>query len=933
MGLGRNQLSIIGNGSTRIVHSALPLDLGSVLAQDRPTVVIADEIVVNGQVESQGQSLTLICRLLRFEGNGEIVSDGLSGVPSYPPGTRKESAHSPGAVGLDGDAGGAGQAAGNVTIHARQVLGEARVSANGGAGGRAQDGGHGQPGNPGRAGTETDLPEGAGSGAEANGGAGGTGGNAGLPGWRGVGGSGGAIRFATLVPATPPRPSARTGIAGGAGDPGRPGAGGAGGAGAKVYERYFIDIGPRLANLALDVPLDTQLAEHIESAPVESRLLDGLLVSAAGLERIGTSRTIRRFLRMGNNGPAGSPGDARTVQALARQVEPEGVQGSIDTSAANEREIAEAVSDAALELLVCGIEDGFRLAGNGPDDNLRGQIDFWLSICDQSPPGSALRIELLGRLYAMARKVALGLDIHGYSLSSAPLLSFDTYAETIDEHVLPNANLIEKAFERYWDAARDKSLQRQSLSAAADAAGQQATAIDIASEAAQRTAGELLARLPDLDARVAAAEAVLLSAKNTLDSAIRKKGGCDLIGTITAGATIVAGVASGGAGFLAAASAGAKLYGTLTARDASLARLWDQRKEIQGDLENLSKGAGNVAESIGRIQQGLAKLDGKRPQVPQFIMEREEFDRVAKEFAELPEAAEYREAGYDFLKAAEARNQAILDYNAALVQMVDLQGQKAAALRIVSGLRSSVSAEADPAEGYIVGLMSRLYLDALALAARVVHAERKALAYLFSRPAEAPLSALNVATIASAHVLAAQEWRANKEVFRAKRKLNSGLVDVELRDVVSPLSWEAFKRTRVLPFTLRPDQSGKLRFIWPALPGVRITGVELELQGATLADADIPVYWLLDHAGTELVSRRRAAGVVFSHAPVTITGFTSISGKPPLIKPDFTEGNLYAGVSPFASWLLSLNPDPQLELDLSGLTSAKLKLSGFFIEG
>ena len=117
------------------------------------------------------------------------------------------------------------------------------------------------------------------------------------------------------------------------------------------------------------------------------------------------------------------------------------------------------------------------------------------------------------------------------------------------------------------------------------------------------------------------------------------------------------------------------------------------------------------------------------------------------------------------------------------------------------------------------------------------------------------------------------------------------------------------------------------------MPGVRITGVELELQGATLADADIPVYWLLDHAGTELVSRRRAAGVVFSHAPVTITGFTSISGKPPLIKPDFTEGNLYAGVSPFASWLLSLNPDPQLELDLSGLTSAKLKLSGFFIEG
>lgn len=46
-----------------------------------------------------------------------------------------------------------------------------------------------------------------------------------------------------------------------------------------------------------------------------------------------------------------------------------------------------------------------------------------------------------------------------------------------------------------------------------------------------------------------------------------------------------------------------------------------------------------------------------------------------------------------------------------------------------------------------MSLMSRIYLDALAVAAQMVHAERKALAYLFGKPSDAPLSALNVATV------------------------------------------------------------------------------------------------------------------------------------------------------------------------------------------
>lgn len=64
-----------------------------------------------------------------------------------------------------------------------------------------------------------------------------------------------------------------------------------------------------------------------------------------------------------------------------------------------------------------------------------------------------------------------------------------------------------------------------------------------------------------------------------------------------------------------------------------------------------------------------------------------------------------------------------------------------------------------------------------------------------------------------------------------------------------------------------------------------------------------------------------------------IGGFGSVRGDDPLVVPDFSENDLYAGVSPFASWMLVLEDDQELELDLKQLTSAKLKLSGYFIDG
>lgn len=928
MGLGRNQLSAIKDGLTeRLVYSALPLNLAEVVAKNKPTYVIADEVVVSGYVSTDGHDLGISCRVLRFVDGSVISTNGIDGVPSFQPGLRKEAAHADGQDGPDGDSGGAGSRAGNVRIVAGRVLGHLLVTAVGGRGGRAQDGGHGRKGAKGASGRKAYES----NAHEANGGQGNAGGRCGLPGIRGQGGDGGHVHIST----SSPMDVLKYQVLNGAGEPGDsasagdPGPGGDGGDPGQIFKVVYVD-DPRITKISLgsvgqEMPLDSGAAD----SEIDDLLLGAAAFMTASLRR-GFSE--EHYLRDGDPGAAGVAGSSRTQEVKARMLVEEGVAGKQEIGVHDPEVFAAAFSGTALELISCAVEDSYRQAGNDLTEDLRDRIVFLLSVSEKDPNPDPVKQEVLARAYSMARKINLGLDAFGYSKERAPLISFDSYAKMIVEDVLPGADRVEKSFNAYWDAAVDKNVQRQQLAASLAGAEGKVLALQLANNALLKDAGDLLATIPGLDLKVASAERVLMEARETLTSAIKKKSnGCDLVGTLTAVGTIVAGVASGGAGFIAAASAGAKLYKDFTDNNDSLSTLWDARQLIQDDLTDLAGAAGDVASSVQAIQEGITKLQSPPARVPQFKMEREEFDKVARDFADMPEAAAYREAGYDFLKSVEARNQAILDYNGMLAQLVELQAQDAAGKRAVASIRSAISAGADPAEPYIISLMSRVYRDTLAVAAQMVHAERKALGYLFGKPSEARFSSLNVATIEAAHQVTWRDWVNTKESFQARRNLTS-VVEVDLKSLVVPSYWAAFKRTKVLSFCILPDH-GELRHYWKGLPAFRITGVELVLNGAQSAKPEIQIHWVLTHAGTELIYRAKGMSAVFSHRAVPIGGFVSVRGDTPLVGPAFTDNDLYAGVSPFASWMLVLDDDPELEFDLSELVAAKLKISGYFIDG
>ncbi|MGC5699275.1 hypothetical protein J4P02_03620 [Pseudomonas sp. NFXW11] len=928
MGLGRNQLFALQDGLTeRFVYSALRLDLAEVVAKNKATYVVADVVVVRGRVITDGHNIDISCRVLHFEDGGVISTNGLDGVPSFQPGVRKESAHADGQDGLDGDAGGVGARAGSVKIAADRVTGFLRITAVGGQGGRPQDGGHGRKGAKGPSGRKAFIK----NADEANGGTGLTGGRSGLPGLRGEGGGGGHVLITTSLKLDSLQYQVRNdaGAPGDAAEVGTPGAGGDGGDPGPVYKIIRVPDFPRVQSVS-EIQLQGQ--QPVDGAAEAE--LDNLLIVAGDVLAASPLRFSYEevYSHDGNPGTLGATGSTRDAEVSARQVVALGAAGNLEVDDHTPEVFATAFSGTALELISCALEDDYRQAGNDLTSDLRERIAFLLQICERDTSRDPVKMNILARAYSMARKINLGLDFYGYSQERAPLISFDSYANMITKDVLPCVETIEKSFQAYWDAASDKQLQRQQLAGTLASAEGKVLALQMANEALLKDTRDLLATIPGLDYKVAAAEHVLMDARDVLTAAINKKSnGCDLAGTLTAVGTIVAGVSSGGAGFIAAASAGAKLYKDFTDNNDSLATLWDARQLIQDDLTELAGAAGDVASSVEAIQKGISQLQSPPTRIPQFKMEREEFDKVARDFADMPEAAAYREAGYDFLKSVEARNQAILDYNGMLAQLVELQAQAATGKRAAASIQSAISASVDPAEPHIMSVMSRIYLDSLAVAAHMVHAERKALAYLFGKPSAAPLSALNLATIKAAHLFAHQDWLNTKESFQARRNLTRE-VEVDLQSLVVPSYWAAFKRTKVLSFCIRPDQ-GKLKHYWKGLPAFRITGVELVLDGAQSADPSIQIHWVLTHAGTELLYRAKAKSVVFSHRAVPIGGFVSVRGDAPLVVPAFTDNELYAGVSPFASWMLVLEDDQELKLDLNQLSAARLKLSGYFIDG
>jgi hypothetical protein len=950
-GLGFNQLSFVGTmEGRRVAMSAVDaLSLGSVAIQTEDMTVYADHLVVDGDVRTEGRSITIVCRKLVFNAGARIVSSGKPAEKSYVPDVRPQNSHTFGEDGLEGDSGTPGGDAGSVTIYADVIEGEAWIQAIGGGGGRGQDGGHGAGGAKGVNGLEVYITDRQQPAPAAIGGRGQTGGKPGKPGASGQGGKFGFISiycaksFAHKLEVAYGQPGAPSSA-------GSPGVGGPPGDGARVLNRVCSDdfrtavVGPpggwdrarfERAQEAFRVKWSSS---EIEASPE----YDGWLLTASRWNRGDAPRghahcRVDVWYRAGDLGVGDTPPQIPDAQPLP-VLDPQPGEGVAVTTALGSDAFAAVLDDYYLELFVCSIENEFAETGTSATDVFAERIRFANKICSVEGGPSPVRKECAGRVLSMMQKVNLGLDYFGLSRSSVPLLGIDAYSSRVSD-MLPLLGTIEKSFQDFWERSGDAGAMRESVTQSLNTAKSQLAGVKTETQRIVDATKPLVGQLHELDQQVAHCWEVLKRHESKLNEAIKRynngQGNCDALEAISCVAVIVSAVYTGGASIGAAVGAVGKLVSDFHDSED----LWDSRHVLGEDFTEIGDQYEKVETSILKLQAAWTKLKMRKPDVsfaspPQFRMNKAQLDQVCDKYAGLGlrEADSYREAGYAYIRCVETRNDAIVDYNGLLLQLLTQYAKQKAAQRLIDELTTKLSTTFDPSDVRVKSMMSRLYLDSLNVVAQMVYAERKAINYHFARALDAPVSKFNFSSLAAAHIenlaMAKNAARAY-ESYQARRTVTELVLDVD--KICDARAFEIFKSTGLLLFVIRRDG-----FYEPYLErycGFRITGMEVRLPGVQLNPGYKSIPWAMTHSGTEFIYKRDGSEVKFTHRQISFEGDTSTSGEKPFLSSDFSADEMYAGVSPFAQWILQVSKNKKLGVELSGVHDMQLVLTGYMVEG
>lgn len=915
IGVSRSLTSAIDANGNFNVTAAIDIDLAEFVQTSRPTILNADRVIVRGRVKTQGQPIAIFCREIEFAENGILDTSGTPASADYTNVPATATPPGDGAHGINGMDGGAGGKGGDVLIAAHRVVGIARVNSMGGTGGRPQDGGEGRPGTPGVDGRNSDtvlkytrsgeppIP------GYCNGIPGKDGGDAGLPGRRGRGGDGGSVTIRAVAPfSAAPVVQTNHGKHGDAGRPGRVGRGGRRGEpGTFSYQNC------------------TRVAVNDDRAGGDSYLDCGEVNHLTGSQ--------------GDRGQDGRRFDA-TLADL--QKDPVSRAGLSEIGVVPLPKFSQQFSSRFLDMLSWDLEDQYRQSGGLITPTIAKRMDFLHDVLANDPTNDAIKLELFCRNDVMLRKAALGLDYYGYSLIDVPILSYRTYSEQVGTDLIQNLFQLETAVEKFENAKASREGMIAQARAANDAAQVTlATSRKIYQQSLTQCQA-LAEEIPERERQMTEAMASLERHRTALDIAIKNKSGddaCNLQNVLISAAAIYAVVQTAGAASAAIGSIGSslvKVKSFFTLLDGAK-EMWENRSVLTKSLEQIGKSGDDLRQSLDAIRGKIGSLSPEDRKLPAFQMQKEQFDRVAQDFADFEEARSYREAGYAFLHAAAARNQSIVDFNASLLRVCDAQFQISGAQRTSNEIQSQLNQTSKPAFEKLYQAMCRMYEDALKTTAANVHRERKALAYSQNRHELVRISEINAATINDLHVRTREQWRITKEQFNPRYPLNPKKLNLDLlafTDGKDSPAWLEFIASGKLNFTIRLDNP-KYRYRFDNLKGLRMTGAQVVIKGAKFAAAanidpsEDQIFWNIGLSGLEDAYGKDGKRVQFRHIPINISGSSSITGVAgdQLIYSEFGNDGVYAGFSPFTQWSLSIGSFEVF--DFSEVSEAQLYLSGY----
>jgi hypothetical protein len=550
----------------------------------------------------------------------------------------------------------------------------------------------------------------------------------------------------------------------------------------------------------------------------------------------------------------------------------------------------------------------------------------------------------MARLSALKINATLGLDYYGYSLEDAPLLSYDTYSALVSTNLLAGLVSLENSFKVVCDGAATLAARKDALRTAVAAAvtlEQELTRLLDQTMVYALDVGDTIDRL---DAEARKAELALRQAQAALEAAIKRAssdGACSVESMIGIAVSVYVVVQSAGTAWTAATGiAGAvgnirKFFGEYT----KLEQMIDKWSILEKELKSLKKNYDDLSGALTDIGHQVQGTPQSPARLPDFKMQKEEFDKIAKDFMSLPEASTFREAGYRFLDVSQARLQAIVDYNAAVGRLAEIQARLLEATDGRTKAESELNRVDNPVLREMVFSVGQLVESALQSAGAAVHRERKALAYHMNQPERAPSSQMNSAILTDLHRQTTERWLAYKDAFNPQLPVNSTRLELDVMKFIDGTTgeeWQRFVREGVLGFLIRRDHPDYLR-MFSNLPALRFTGIQLAITGAKVLDPvqggaiEGDIYWMMELGGIEQVYPNGRPPVRFRHKALRIPGSSAQDGifGDQMVLSNFSNDGLYAGLSPFTQWRLVISRDTASnfgqQYDLSAVTAVKLR--------
>jgi hypothetical protein len=918
----------------------IPNEPNSIPLSPRHLVVAGDTVTIRGRLRNHGKDVRIFARQLVFEADGAIDVSGPDPQKTYKPGDQPQQIdQSPGATGANGDAGGPGSAAGNISIAAETIslsgdLSQPRLVADGGRGSRGEDGHDGVQGAQGAAGksgedsTSDDNPP------DTYGQKGLTGGAGGAPGKPGDGGAAGHITvdyvslsgsFASSVTGGSIGPTAK---GGGGGDGGKGGPGGN-----WTYTHYTMgaaaqsEPGPDVAfgwpiTIQHDDPRTGPEGPRGDKGPDWSGTDPGANTGAAG--------TVLW------NGAA-SPVLAQDAPEYTRLTPFAAVKQLLITqhAASNLYLTARSQDDYAVpvarfiwlsRLTAAAATEGFSAPGWSATDTATaaGIHDF---------------------AQTMLARFQAGLDFYGYPKDWVPIVNLQSYVERINQ-LTDIGKIIQDQYYAFVD--QDKSDQEKitalqatyaQLSGDLDNVDKEIEALSGtgANDGAIHETSKLIADLTDRiqQQTVTIANDELLFTKEfkkwVEDRSCSFDDVLKCIGTIVA----IGSSAMDGIGIIGeAAQLGNTLKETKGALDAAERAL----KEIK-----------TVLSTIDDIRSSFSKLGDTFPAKPDekdmalLAADKEKFDAFIDQYlGDFGAAQTLKDAVDDYFGMIDSRNQAILSYAAIYTQWGKLRARRAQLAAQIEEVGVGLNAATDPSLAIYLSFMRTAWTSAKAdLLSRLYEAYRAKQYWTLDND---PFSAsdLDMATLVQTFESLLKTIDAERLRQGPQQPFEGATIAIRADDY--PLAFANLPSTRKLVFRLAPDLAAymdKTKMVadtGPAGKSLRtdpfIDKYQVLVKSFTIDLPDIQgtsddqINLSLIHPGSEVQVGKRDGAVFLApavHAPRTIPftvtwGSAKFGGR---IGDDY-----FYGLSPYATWTLDFDLPGNKWVDLTKIRTVNFVLTG-----